>query len=501
MRTEPAIAFSLVTALAGCAGNESSSRSDGGETDGRSHSTLREASVPPGSGGSLSTGGGSSRDASRRATGGVSSDSSLEASRGGSSRRDAGKSSDDSGPDADSTLPPIENCVGSTPLITYVSDPNLCVYVFASGLGAVRQMAFAPNGDLFVNNGKITVLWDANRDGVSSAAEQSAFGTSPGSNHGLVFSPDGKYVYVSSPIAVFRFSYTYGDRVATTAAETVIKGMSTGGHVTRTLAFDSKGNLFVSVGSASNVDATDALVATRGQVRRFTLPSAIPAGGIDYSTGTIVASGMRNEVGLYVDGSDRIWGVENGRDDLKDADFGGDIHIDNPGEEINLIDGKGSTNYGYPYCYSEREFPMAGGRGAGTQWADQSLPAAMQKTDAWCQSTANVHPPEAVMQAHWAPLGIIQYTGNSLPFKGDLVITAHGSWDRAPAVGRLLARATLSNGKVTSITPIVGEKGAAGLAEGTWDARPVDVRMGPDEALYFSDDSGGRVFKVGYRVP
>jgi hypothetical protein len=34
-----------------------------------------------------------------------------------------------------------------------VSDPGYRVTVFAANLGPARQMAVAPNGDLFINNG------------------------------------------------------------------------------------------------------------------------------------------------------------------------------------------------------------------------------------------------------------------------------------------------------------------------------------------------------------
>jgi glucose/arabinose dehydrogenase len=44
----------------------------------------------------------------------------------------------------------------------------------------------------------------------------------------------------------------------------------------------------------------------------------------------------------------------------------------------------------------------------------------------------------------------------------------------------LVARAVLENGRVQ-------------------EARPVDIRQGPDEAIYVSDDLGGRVLKIGYR--
>jgi glucose/arabinose dehydrogenase len=275
-----------------------------------------------------------------------------------------------------------------------------------------------------------------------------------------------------------------------------VSGIPGGGHSARPLAFDSQGRLYVSVGSASNVDgATD--IVLRAQIRRFSLPASLPLNGLAYDSGEIVATGMRNESGIYIDAQDRLWGVENGRDNLADADFNGDIHNDNPGEEINLVDGQGAQLYGYPYCYSEHI--LSGGLGPGTQWADQSVGDLLQ-TDAFCQTPSKVHPPAYVMPAHWAPLGIIQYTGHALPYTGDLLVGSHGSWNREPASGRVIARARLQGTMVTDLTVLVGEKGASGqLLQGTWNVRPVDLRQGPDEALYVSDDLGGRVLRIGYQ--
>jgi glucose/arabinose dehydrogenase len=376
----------------------------------------------------------------------------------------------------------------------WVSDPGYRVTVFASNLGHARQMAFAPNGDLFINNGDVTVVFDDDHSGASGDAERSTFATAPGLNHGLALSPDGGYVYASSSTAVYRWRYAAGVRRAAGATEVVVSGIPDGGHVTRTLVFDSRGRLYVSVGSAGNVDVGSSL-QTRAQIRRFALPDPLPAGGVDYQTGEVVASGMRNEVGLYMDARDRIWGVENGRDTLTDGAT--DIHNGNPGEEVNLIDGTGATFYGYSACYSE--FDRTGGLGAGTQWADMTLDATDRKTDAWCRDPANVHPPVFAMPAHWAPLGIAEYQGNQLPLGHDLVVAAHGSWNSDNPVGRVLARLHRSGDAITSFEVIVGERGPdGGLRQGQWNARPVDVREAGDGALYFSDDMGGRVFKITY---
>ncbi|WP_394836837.1 PQQ-dependent sugar dehydrogenase [Pendulispora rubella] len=389
----------------------------------------------------------------------------------------------------------LANCTGSSPYDAWVADPKLCVYVYATGLGGARQIAFAPNGDLFVNNGSVTVLWDDNKNGQSDSNEKGTFATASGLNHGIAFSRDAKFLYASSGSTIYRWAYN-GSRTATGSAQVVVKNIPTGGHSARTLVFDSTGRLYVNVGSNANVDTSQQLLDTRAQVRRFAIPASIPSGGIDYSAGEVVAKGLRNENGLAFDSQDRLWGVENGRDNLNDPDFGGDIHNENPAEKINLLDGSGSKFYGYPYCYTE--YKIAGGKGPGTQWADQTF--SHNRNDAWCQNPANVHPPAFAMQGHWAPLGLIQYTGSSLPYANDLIIAVHGSWNRSPATGRLLAQAHFENGKIVSVKPIVGQKNASGgLQQGTWDARPVDVRQGPDGAVYFSDDSGGRVFKVGYR--
>ena len=417
---------------------------------------------------------------------------------GGPGPRDAGAAAIDSGSSGQPAAG-ANTCVGTMKLDLYVSDPKLCVYVYAQNVSGARGIAFAPNGDLFVNAGELVVLWDANKNGASEASERSTFGTASGLNHGIAFSRDNKWLYASSPTTVYRWAYSEGQREAMGAPQTVISGIPNGGHVTRTLAFDSQGRLIVTVGSAGNVDTQPDQLMNRSLIRRFTLPENLPSGGIPHTMGEKIATGMRNEAGIWVDPDDRIWGVENGRDNLNDAELGGDIHNDNPGEELNLVDGKGPTFYGYPSCFSEFRIAGGMGKGPGAQWADQSLPQGMQMTDAVCANAAMVRPPVYSMPAHWAPLGIIRYTGRSLPMTGDLIIPAHGSWNRQPASGRLVARARMQGDTVMAVEPIVGEKDSSGqLREGMWNARPVDVRQGPDDAIYVSDDMGGRILKIGY---
>lgn len=399
-------------------------------------------------------------------------------------------------PDASGT---VDTCRG-TAEAAWTVDPNLCLVRFATGVARARGLAIAPNGDVFVNAaGAVTVLYDADGDGMSGANERATFATAAGLNHGIAFSPDGRYLYASSDTTVYRWAYTPGARMGTNR-ETVITGMPVGAnHPVRPLLFDAMGRLHIAVGSAGNLDTTSTLLETRAMVRRFSV-ATVP---VAYSAGEVFASGVRNEVGLALDSMGRIWGVENGRDSLTDSRFGGDIHEDNPGERLNRLDGPGPSFFGYPHCWVEGR--LTGGGGVGTLHADLNVPSTMRRDDPFCQNPANVRAAVGVMPAHWAPLGVTEYTGNVLPpsWRGNLFITAHGSWNRSMAVGRLIARAQLSpDGNSATIEPVLGQRSGAGaLQQGGWNVRPVDIRQGVDGALYFTDDQGGRVFRIGYRRP
>lgn len=398
----------------------------------------------------------------------------------------------------DVSAPLTNSCLGKHAVPgVWLGDPHLCLELYAPSMTSARQMAFAPNGDLFVMTSVgVLSLFDSDKDGFIGPTESSPFGAPVSLSHGVAFSADYKYLYESTATTVSRWAYTTGDHVAKGPLETVIKNMPAGGHTSRTLVFDAQGRLYVNVGSNSDLDTPPADQQIRGMVRRFTIPSVIPPGGIDYFDGEIYAWGMRNEVGLAFDAQGRMWGVENGCDALGDPQFG-DITKDNPAEEINQLDAKGSRYFGFPVCYTE--YLIDGGLGAGTQWATETIDPAQIKTDSWCRDKTNNNSPAGAMQGHWAPLGISGYAGTSLPWKGDLFVTSHGSSTRNPPTGRVIARAHLVGDKVTTIDVLVGKDNNGQLEQGTWASRPVDIREGPDGALYVSDDAGGNIFRLGYK--
>lgn len=407
--------------------------------------------------------------------------------------RDGGGSESDGG-----VTPVLENsCLG--PASAALADARVpegyCAWTWATGLDAPRGLAVASNGDVLVVEkglGRITLLHDDDANGVSDVNERVPLSGGLSLNHSIVI--HGAHLYASSASTVYRWPFTAGVRTALGPPQEVVTGIPTGGHSTRTLAFDAGGSLYVSVGSAGNVDAD----SSRARIRRFT-PAQVQAGGAPFNSGEVFADGLRNEAGLAFDARNRLWGVENGRDNLIRDDLGGDIHQDNPAEELNLFAEAGRF-YGYPYCWSEFLLPAGTGSGPGTQWADPTTMGDGTHDDAWCKSTANVVPPVLSMPAHVAPLDLTFYPGGSFPEDavGDAFVSFHGSWNRSTPQGYEVARVIFENEAPVRYEPFLEYEGSAAQG-GAWDHRPVGVRTGAHGELLVTSDATGVVLAVGYR--
>ena len=316
-----------------------------------------------------------------------------------------------------------------------------------------------------------------------------------GLNHGLAL--DGGYLYASSQSTVYRWEYP-GNRVPLGDAAVVISNIPEGGnHTTRTLVFDDA-YLYVSVGSASNVDDD----SSRARIGRFATAD-LGDTPIEFDDGEVFADGLRNEVGVAVDLGGRVWGVENGSDDLFRLDFDPlDIHQDNPAEELNLFAEPGRF-YGYPYCWSEFLLPEGRGLGPSTQWADQKFIDDGTHTDEWCRDSDNVVPPVLSMQGHAAPLDLMFYSGGSFPeeFTGDGIVTFHGSWNRAEPTGYSVMRIPFDDegmptGDPEPLLEYAGDLTADFIAE--WPHRPVGLATTPSGRLLVASDASNTVLAIDY---
>ena len=125
-------------------------------------------------------------------------------------------------------------------------------------------------------------------------------------------------------------------------ATTVLTGMDSRGHVTRTLAIPPKypNLLLVSHGSNDNFDYGSADITTGRSCIKVFDTTTIPMDCYDYpSSGYQMGYGLRNEVGLAFDADGMLWGVENSSDELHRTIDGVsvDIHTDSKCPCMNCI--------------------------------------------------------------------------------------------------------------------------------------------------------------------
>jgi glucose/arabinose dehydrogenase len=226
------------------------------------------------------------------------------------------------------------------------------------------------------------------------------------------------------------------------------------GHRTRTLIPGPDGKMYLSIGSSCDVCVEND--PRRATVMRF---------NTDGSGGEIFARGLRNSVGIaFRPGTNELWGMDMGRNLLGD---------DRPPEELNLL--QQGKDYGWPYCYGNRE------------------PNPEFNDPARCATT---EVPLWTLRPHTAPLGLNFYDKLQFPpsYQGDAIVGVHGSSELAQLQGYNVLRIHFQDGK-----PVRQEDLVRGwLVDGKWWGRPVDVLVANDGSLIISDDGGGRLYRLRY---
>lgn len=367
--------------------------------------------------------------------------------------------------------------------------PGFKVGIYAEGLGKSRLPLRAPNGDIILSEaakGQITVL--RSKDG-EKADTVSVYATGLSRPYGMALWPADKpqYLYVANVNSVVRFPYSVGDLKAKGEPETVIEKISdtSGGHVTRTIAFSKDGKtMFLSVGSATNVAAGigaqpphplaqwEAKYGVGAAWGEETERAAVLAFDADGKHRRAYANGLRNCVGMIVHPTtgDLFCSV-NERDELGD---------NLPPDYVTRV--KQGGFYGWPWYYiGANEDPRL--KGIRPDLKDKTIV------------------PDTLIQSHSAPLGMVVYQApkgakHAFPqeYEGDIFVALHGSWNRGIRTGYKVVRVFMKNGVPTGqyqdfMTGMV-------LSDRDVWGRPAAVEVAADGALLVVDDGGGVVWRI-----
>ena len=377
---------------------------------------------------------------------------------------------------------------------------GFCATIFADSLGAIRHMAVAPNGDLYVarwegkgHGGGLLALRDTTGDQRADLID--SVSNSGGSGIAI---RDG-YVYHSTWSEVLRYKLSDDGRLyLRNAPDTIVLGLPKSGHAARSIAIDSAGHLYLNIGAPTNsCQLVDRGVGSMGRDPCTARDSFAGIWRFEASRlrqtqrdGERWAFGLRHVVALAVDHrGGALYGVQHGRDDLHE-NFPR-IYDEARGETLPaevMYKIEAGKDYGWPYCYFDESLgksvlaPEYGGDGVRTTR---------------CESTPV---PVSVFPAHWAPNGLLFYQGTQFPprYRGGTFIAFHGGWYRRPPEnGFNVVFVPFTDGKPAGRFEIFAD-GFAGSRKRPDRAfhRPVGLAEAPDGALFVSDDAGGRIWRI-----
>ncbi|MGA2393135.1 MAG: hypothetical protein ABSH03_07290 [Candidatus Lustribacter sp.] len=336
-----------------------------------------------------------------------------------------------------------------------------------------RELAVAPNGDLFVATSGNTV--DIVADAQGTAAPAKPFVQLP--DHPVAgITLDGDRMYLGAQFGVYELPYHDGDR-APSAQPRKIAAVRTSGtardHVTTSVAV-AKGRLYASVGSSCNNCDPD-LDATRATIQQLDLPST----GLGQAGGGMTAKArhIRNAIALATNPqTGTLWAGVAGQDELPHG---------HPYEIFDAVTlHAGVADYGWPYCYENHQ-AVAG------------------------HNCFNAVVPRVVMPAYATPIGAAFYPEHPAgahafpePYRGGAFVTLHGSWHQPPVAPRVVFVPMNGDDPKTPVDwndPTAQWKEFVGgwqLPDGRRIARPTGIAVGPDGSLFISDDLDGGIYRV-----
>ena len=405
-------------------------------------------------------------------------------------------------------------CAGDSGGVT--TPRGFCATVFADNIGHARQLVVAPNGVVYVNTwsgryykndtpppgGFLVALKDTKGDGHADVIERFGETIATGGHGGTGIALYKGALFSEINDRIVRYPLTDSEIAPKGEPETVVSGLPlTGDHPMHPFAIDADGDLFVDLGSATNACQDKnrmpespgiepcAELETRAGIWRYDANKTDQR----FSPAERFATGLRNGEGISFDAAGRIFATRHGRDQLYEnwprlykPEQGHDL----PAEELVRLER--GADYGWPECYFDNDqqklvlAPEYGGDGG-------------KKVGVCAQKQA----PVAFFPAHWAPNDMKIYNGSQFPqpYRGGAFIAFHGSWNRAPAPqgGYNVVFQPLADGKASGPFVVFADGFAGAFKDPSRAAhRPSGLAVGPDGALYVSDDRHGRIWRISF---
>ena len=400
------------------------------------------------------------------------------------------------------TGPTGAQCEGDNAGLTL--PDGFCATAFADGLGRVRHITVDPHGIVFAATGRsrrdsttavgLIALRDSDGDGVSDIKQH--LGDVGG--HGIALHQN--YIYFAPNDRVLRYTLHWGTMETTGEPETIVSGLpARGSHAAKSIVVTEDGTLFVNIGSPSNVcqeqDRTSGSpgqdpcpeLETRAGIWKFDANQT----GQTQADGERFATGIRNAVAIALSPEDgELWGLQHGRDQLGQTElYNDEQNAELPSEELLRI--SEGDDFGWPYCFHD---PGLGRRVLAPEYGGDGREAGR------CADTVD---PVEVFPAHWAPNALLFYDREMFPerYRGGAFIAFHGSWNRAPQPqgGYNVVFLPMQDDRPSGDWEVFAD-GFAGEDVSPRGAahRPTGLALGPDGALYVSDDRGGTIYRITY---
>lgn len=399
-------------------------------------------------------------------------------------------------------------CIPATADVQLKLPEGFQATVIARDVGSARHIVVHSNGDVYVslqdprNGGAVLALRDSDGDGTYERREYF------GQRAGTALAIHGGYLYHQGGNSIERWKLP-GDGALVPAGdpETVVAGFEPQAeHQAKGITFDGQGRLYVTVGAPSNsCQEHNRVGGSRGiipcpQLERHAGVWRFPNGepGQVQRDGEHVATGLRHPFGLdYHRAANGVWLITHGRDQLGDSWDGLYTEQDNaeqPAEEFHkLVPG---LDAGWPYTYWD---PIANVRRIAPEYGGDGVRTARE---------GRFTPPLIGFPAHWAPNDLVVYTGGQFPAscRNGVFIAFHGSWNRAPLPQQgykvvfvpMDAQGNITGEWRTFADNFDGSNGRPLDSPGRADHRPCGLAVGPDGALFVTDDKAGYIWRIDY---